>query len=74
MDGEAFRVGGHLGSSPAPYPSSATENPSQNQFLFDARSAPLQLQLFGNAAGKTQCCIPRVILLFINVILFRCWL
>ncbi|GJM90113.1 hypothetical protein PR202_ga06362 [Eleusine coracana subsp. coracana] len=48
MDGEAFRVGGHLGSSPAPYPSSATENPNQNQYLFDARSAPLQLQLFGN--------------------------
>ncbi|TVU33540.1 hypothetical protein EJB05_25364 [Eragrostis curvula] len=48
MDGEAFRMGGHLGSSPAPYPSNAMENPNQNQFLFDARSAPRQLQLFGN--------------------------
>ncbi|GJN18907.1 hypothetical protein PR202_gb06119 [Eleusine coracana subsp. coracana] len=50
MDGDAFRVGGHLGSSPAPYPSSATENPNQTQYLFDARSAPLQLQLFGNTS------------------------
>ncbi|XP_062218096.1 BOI-related E3 ubiquitin-protein ligase 1-like [Phragmites australis] len=52
MDGEAFRVGGHLGSSPAPYPSNAMENPNpnQNQFMFNAKSAPLQLQLFGSAA------------------------
>ncbi|KAL6888557.1 hypothetical protein ACP4OV_009583 [Aristida adscensionis] len=47
MDGERFRVGGRLGSSPAPYPSGALDNP--NQFLVDGKSAPLQLQLFGNA-------------------------
>ncbi|OEL20844.1 hypothetical protein BAE44_0018140 [Dichanthelium oligosanthes] len=55
MDGEAFRqLGGHLGSSPAPYPSGAMEDPmqgqNQNQFLFNARSAPMQLQLFGSPA------------------------
>jgi hypothetical protein len=67
MDGEAFRVGGHFGSS---HPSAAAmEDPmqSQNQFLFNARPAPLQLQLFGSPAGKikmdaapvcfTRCCV-----------------
>jgi len=51
MDGEAFRMGGHLGAS---HPSGAMEDPiqSQNQFLFNAKSAPLQLQLFGSPAGK----------------------
>ncbi|CAO2033792.1 unnamed protein product [Urochloa humidicola] len=55
MDGEAFRLGplgGHLGSSPAPYPSGAMEDPmqSQNQFLINAKPAPMQLQLFGSPA------------------------
>ena len=51
MDGEAFRMGGHLGAS---HPSGTMEDPiqSQNQFLFNAKSAPLQLQLFGSPAGK----------------------
>ncbi|XP_062224173.1 BOI-related E3 ubiquitin-protein ligase 1-like [Phragmites australis] len=47
MDGERFGVGGLLGSSPAPYPSSAMDNPNPNQFFFDAKSAPLQL--FGSS-------------------------
>jgi len=49
MDGEAFRMGGHLGAS---HPSGTMEDPiqSQNQFLFNAKSAPLQLQLFGSPA------------------------
>ncbi|KAJ1277720.1 hypothetical protein BS78_04G025400 [Paspalum vaginatum] len=48
MDGEAFRVGGHLGSS---YPSGgAMEDPNQSQFLFNDKSVPLQLQLFGSTA------------------------
>uniref|UniRef100_A0A0A9DUK2 RING-type domain-containing protein n=1 Tax=Arundo donax TaxID=35708 RepID=A0A0A9DUK2_ARUDO len=54
MDGGAFGVGGHLGSSPAAYPSGAMENanphPNQNQFLFNAKPAPQQLQLFGSTA------------------------
>ncbi|KAL5200226.1 hypothetical protein ABZP36_021429 [Zizania latifolia] len=43
MDGETFG-GGNWGSSP--YPSVTNEN----QFLFDAKAAPMQLQLFGSAA------------------------
>ena len=53
MDGEAFRLGAHLGSS---HPSAAMEDPiqtqNQSQFLFNAKSAPLQLRLFGSPAGK----------------------
>jgi E3 ubiquitin-protein ligase BOI-like protein len=53
MDGEAFRVGAHLRSL---HPSAAMEDPiqtqNQNQFLFNAKSTPLQLQLFGSPAGK----------------------
>ncbi|KAL6629216.1 hypothetical protein ACP70R_028981 [Stipagrostis hirtigluma subsp. patula] len=51
MDGERLGVGGRLGSSPAPYPAGAMENPNPNQFLFDAKSAPLQLQLFGSTTA-----------------------
>ncbi|PAN03843.1 hypothetical protein PAHAL_1G024500 [Panicum hallii] len=51
MDGEAFRVGAHLRSL---HPSAAMEDPiqtqNQNQFLFNAKSTPLQLQLFGSPA------------------------
>ncbi|KAG8076672.1 hypothetical protein GUJ93_ZPchr0006g45001 [Zizania palustris] len=43
MDGETFG-GGNWGS--CPYPSVTNEN----QFLFDAKASPMQLQLFGSAA------------------------
>jgi len=55
MDGEAFRVGGaHMAAA---YPSGAVmEDPNQSQnqgqFLFSAKSAPLQL--FGSTAGETD--------------------
>ncbi|KAF8677133.1 hypothetical protein HU200_046600 [Digitaria exilis] len=51
MDGDAFRLGAHLGSS---HPSTTMEDPmqpqNQSQFMFNANSAPLQLQLFGGPA------------------------
>lgn len=46
MDGEMFGSG-HWGGS-FPYASI----PKESQFVFDAKASPLQLQLFGSAAGE----------------------
>jgi hypothetical protein len=50
MEGHMFG-GGNWGSSPYPG-SNANINPNENQFLFDAKAAPQQLQLFGSNAGN----------------------
>uniref|UniRef100_A0ACD5TC64 Uncharacterized protein n=1 Tax=Avena sativa TaxID=4498 RepID=A0ACD5TC64_AVESA len=52
MEGHMFG-GTNWGSSPYPG-SNANANANENQFLFDARSAPQQLQLFGSNAVGTS--------------------
>jgi hypothetical protein len=63
MEGHMF--GG--GWDPLPYPgSNANANANENHFVFDAKSAPQQLQLFGSNAGMIMmmliplCCVSYV--------------
>jgi hypothetical protein len=63
MEGHMF--GG--GWDPLPYPgSNANANANENHFVFDAKSAPQQLQLFGSNAGMmtmvmiSLCCVSYV--------------
>lgn len=49
MEGQMFG-GGNWGSSPYPG-SNPNISANENQFLFDAKAAPQQLQLFGSNEG-----------------------
>jgi hypothetical protein len=59
---EEHMFGGAWGSLPYPG-SNANASANDNQFMFDAKSAPQQLQLFGSNAGMMMmliiplCCI-----------------
>ncbi|CAM0947248.1 unnamed protein product [Alopecurus aequalis] len=51
MEGQPFGGGGNWGYPPYP---GYNANADENQFMYDARSAPQQLQLFGNNAVGTS--------------------
>ena len=54
MEGHVFG-GGNWGSSPYPGPNAnINASVNENQFMFDAKAAPQQLQLFGSNAVGTS--------------------